>query len=53
MKRLFLIAGLMGALALAIVASSMAAANFAGTWVLDKAKSQGLSQRQQNADKVT
>jgi hypothetical protein len=53
MKRLFLIAGLMGALALAIVASSMAAANFAGTWVLDKAKSQNLSQRMQGADKVT
>jgi hypothetical protein len=53
MKRLFLIAGLMGALALAIVASSMAAANFAGTWALDKAKSQGLSQRMQGADKVT
>jgi len=53
MKRLFLIAGMMGALALAIVASSMAAANFAGTWALDKAKSQGLSQRMQGADKVT
>lgn len=53
MKRLFLIAGMMGALALAIVASSLAAANFAGTWVLDKAKSQGLSQRMQGADKVT
>jgi len=35
------------------VASSMAAANFAGTWALDKAKSQGLSQRMQGADKVT
>lgn len=53
MKRLFLIAGMMSVLALAIVASSMAAANFAGTWVLDKAKSQGLSQRMQGADKVT
>ena len=53
MKRLFLIAGMMGALALAIVASSMAAANFAGTWALDKAKSQGLSQRMQGAEKVT
>src|SRR6185369_221664 len=53
MTRLFLIAGMMGALALAIVASSMAAANFAGTWALDKAKSQGLSQRMQGAEKVT
>jgi hypothetical protein len=53
MKRLFLIAGLTGVIALAIVASSLAAANFAGTWVLDKAKSQGLSQRLQGADKIT
>ena len=28
-------------------------ANFAGTWTLDKSKSQGLSQRMQNADSVT
>ena len=53
MKRFFLIAGLMAALALAIVASAMAAANFGGTWVLDKTKSQGLSPRLQGADKVT
>lgn len=53
MKRLFLIAGMMSVLALAIVASSMAAANFAGTWVLDKAKSQGLDQRMQNAESIT
>ena len=53
MKRLFLIGGMMGVLALAIVASSVAAANFAGTWNLDKAKSQGLSTRMQGADKVT
>ena len=53
MKRLFLIAGMMSVLALAIVASSIAAANFAGTWVLDKAKSQGLSQRMAGFDKVT
>jgi hypothetical protein len=53
MKRLFLTAGLMAAIALAIVASSMAAANFGGTWVLDKTKSQGLSPRMQGADKVT
>src|SRR5260370_32340647 len=53
MKRLFLIAGLMATLALAIVASAMAAANFGGTWTLHKAKTQGLSQRLQGADKVT
>ena len=52
MRKVFLIAGLMTAFAVAVVASS-AAANFAGTWNLDKAKSQGLSQRMQGADKVT
>ena len=30
-----------------------AAPNFAGTWTLDKGKSQGLNQRLQNADSVT
>ena len=53
MKRAFLIAGLMAAFALAVLAASAAAANFAGTWTLDKAKSQGLSQRMQGADSVT
>jgi len=54
MKRLFLIAGLMTGFGLAVLAASAAApANFAGTWSLDKAKSQGLSQRMQGADKVT
>lgn len=53
MKRLLLIAGLMTAFGVAVVAASAAGASFAGTWVLDKAKSQGLSQRMQGADKVT
>jgi len=53
MRRLFLIAGLMTAFGLAIVAASaFAPANFAGTWSLDKTKSQGLSQRMQNAESV-
>jgi hypothetical protein len=53
MRRLFLIAGLMTAFGLAIVAASaFAAANFAGTWSLDKTKSQGLSPRMQNAESV-
>ena len=53
MRRLFLIAGLMTALGLAVVAASaFAPANFAGTWSLDKTKSQGLSQRMQNAESV-
>jgi hypothetical protein len=53
MRRLFLIAGFMSALGLAALAASAASANFAGTWVLDKTKSQGLSQRMQGADKIT
>jgi hypothetical protein len=52
MRKAFLIAGLMAAFALATVAAG-AAANFAGTWALDKTKSQGLSQRMQGADSVT
>lgn len=54
MKRLFLIAGLMAAFLLVVfAASAQNKANFAGTWNLDKAKSQGLSPRMQGADKVT
>jgi hypothetical protein len=52
MRRAFLIAGLTAAFALAVLAAG-AAANFAGTWTLDKTKSQGLSQRMQGADSVT
>jgi len=52
MRKVFLIAGLMTAFAFAVVASS-AAANFAGTWTLDKTKSQGLPPRMAGADKVT
>lgn len=54
MKRLFLIAGLATAfLLLVVAASAQKAANFAGTWNLDKAKSQGLNPRIQGADSVT
>ncbi len=53
MKRLFLIGGLATAFLLIVVAASAQKANFAGTWTLDKAKSQGLSPRMQGADKVT
>src|SRR5690242_7535183 len=53
MKRVFLSAGLITALELAaLAASAAAAATFAGTWALDKTKSQGLSPRMQNADSV-
>ena len=52
MRKVFLIAGLMTAFAVAVVASS-AAANFGGTWNLEKTKSQNLSPRMAGADKVT
>src|SRR2546421_7238144 len=53
MKRIFLIAGLATAFLLVVVAASAQKASFGGIWSLDKAKSQGLSQRMQGADKVT
>jgi len=54
MRRLFLISGLVAAFGLAVLAASAAApANFAGTWSLDKTKSQGLDGRMQNAESVT
>ncbi|HEY6046381.1 MAG TPA: hypothetical protein VIU65_07240, partial [Pyrinomonadaceae bacterium] len=53
MKRLFLIAGLMTAFVLAVVAvSASGGVNFAGTWNLDKTKSQGLDPRMENAESV-
>jgi len=54
MKRLFLVAGLMAAFGLVVVAAGVSGGtNFAGTWVLDKSKSQGLDPRMQNAESVT
>ena len=53
MKRLFLTAGLAAALLLTAVAANAQKANYAGTWSLDKAKSQGLSPRMQSAESVT
>jgi hypothetical protein len=44
--------GLTSALVFALVAHA-AAPNFAGTWTLDKSKSQGLSPRVQNAESVS
>jgi hypothetical protein len=49
---MFLISGFIMACVLAVWAASLPAANFAGTWTLDKAKSQGLDQRMQNAESV-
>jgi hypothetical protein len=53
MKKVFMAFGLLSACALvALAASAMAPANFAGTWKLDKEKSTGLSQGMQNAESV-
>jgi hypothetical protein len=53
MRKMFLVAGLAAAFLLLVVAASAQKANFAGTWSLDKSKSQGLSPRMMGADKVT
>ena len=52
MRKLIYAFGLTSALVFALAAHA-AAPNFAGTWTLDKSKSQGLNQRLQNADSVT
>jgi hypothetical protein len=52
MRKLLYALGLTSALVFALAAQA-AAPNFAGTWTLDKSKSQGLNQRLQNADSVT
>lgn len=54
MKKLMIAAGFIIALALAAFATTGGLpVSFAGTWVLDKSKGQGLDQRMQNAESVT
>jgi hypothetical protein len=52
MRKLLFALGLTSALVFALAAHA-AAPNFAGTWTLDKSKSQGLNPRWQNAESVT
>jgi len=52
MRKLLFAFGLTSALVFALAVHA-AAPNFAGTWTLDKSKSQGLSQRIQNAESVS
>src|SRR5215211_8521719 len=52
MRKLLYAFGLTSALVFALAAHA-AAPNFAGTWTLDKSKSQGLNPRLQNADSVS
>lgn len=51
MRKLLYAFGLTSALVFALAAHA-AAPNFAGSWTLDKSKSQGLNPRQQNAESV-
>ena len=53
MRKLLCALTVMGALVIAVAVHAAAPANFAGTWTLDKSKSQGLSPRQQNAESVS
>jgi hypothetical protein len=53
MRRIIGALSLTSALIFTLAVHAAAPANFAGTWNLDKAKSQGLSQRMQGADSVT
>lgn len=53
MRKAFLVSAFIAAFVLAVFVTNAApAANFAGTWSLDKAKSTGLSQGMANADSV-
>jgi hypothetical protein len=53
MRRIICALSLTSALIFTLVAQASAPVSFAGTWNLDKAKSQGLSQRMQGADSVS
>jgi len=53
MRKIFFAAGIMAALMFTLVVSAAAPTSFAGTWSLDKSKSQNLSRRQQGADSVS
>src|SRR4029079_1120239 len=53
MRKLLCALSVMSALVIALAVHAAAPANFAGTWKLDKSKSQGLNQRLQNAESVS
>ena len=53
MRRIICALSLTSALIFTLVVQAAAPVSFAGTWTLDKSKSQGLSQRMQNADSVS
>jgi hypothetical protein len=53
MRKTICALSLLGALVLASAVNAAAPTSFAGTWALDKSKSQGLSSRDQGADSVS
>ena len=53
MRKILGALSLSSALIFTLVVNAAAPANFAGTWTLDKSKSQGLNPRMQGADSVT
>lgn len=53
MRKLLCALSLISALVFALAVQAAAPTSFAGTWMLDKSKSQGLSQRVQNAESVS
>lgn len=53
MRKLLSALCVMSALVFALAVHAAAPANFAGTWTLDKSKSQGLNSRMQNAESVS
>src|SRR6185369_17958698 len=53
MRKIIGALSLSSALRFTLAVHAAAPANFAGTWTLDKSKSQGLSRRMQDADSVT
>src|ERR1043165_1747602 len=53
MRKLLCALSVMGALVFAVAVYAAAPGNFAGTWTLDKSKSQGLNPRMQNAESVS
>ncbi len=53
MRKLLCALSLVSALVFSLAVQAAAPTSFAGTWTLDKSKSQGLNQRIQNAESVT
>ncbi len=53
MRKLFCALSLISALVFTLAVQAAAPTSFAGTWTLDKSKSQGLSPRFQNVESVT